>query len=320
MRKAPLMGWNLTLTDIYFQRFIKTVKKRIEKNNDDFTLLVVGETGTGKSNIMLEGMEIYNPDLDMSFVGLDPNDHAASLKNAKDYKGSRFCAMDEANISKRDAVTKYNKRLISVFLAIRGLNIFHWWNNPSLDIIDKFFIQEKINAVMFIFTKGSPLRYYYLFDKKAILNIYEKNKGKLTLRALTKYKELALYMGWFRKYEGNLLPAYMEKKSARMDVKVNEFFDEFADDEKMTNIDVSKKLDLSRTGVYRRIKKFQENGDWIEGEDCLTTASKTYVLPKGLEKLDINNFLSKKADVGNKITTVTNPPLNNHAKGVAEND
>ena len=318
LRKAPLMGSNLTLTDTYFQQFIEIIKKRVRDDDDDFLMLCVGETGTGKSNIMLEAMELYNPELSVDYVGLDPKDHATALNAAKNYKGLRFCALDEADVQKRNAITKYNKRLISLYSAIRGLNIFHWWNNPSLDMIDKFFVKEKINAVMYIFTRGKPLRYYYLFRKEAIVKILEKEKGSLTLKMLRKHKKEALFMGWFKQYEGELLEPYMEKKKARMEVHVENFFEEFADDDKQRICDIAKDIKMSRTGIYGRINILKNRGDWIEGEDYVQSGAKPYILPKGKEKLDFNSILKKnqnKPDIG---TSGQNTPLYKHAKGEAD--
>lgn len=288
MIKAPYDGWNTKAHDDMLPQFIKTVKDRIVKKNDDYLVLCVGETGTGKSTLMLEAMELYNPEIGVEFVGLNPEDHAQALKNAKDYKGDKFCSYDEANIQKRNSTTKYNKELIDVYMAIRGLKIFHWWNNPSLDIIDKFFIQEKINAVIYIQTKDVKFpRIYYMFTKDAILNIFDKNKGKLTLKILKKCaKEYSTYQGWFRDYKGKNWEAYTEKKNERMDTKVEDFFEKYVDKNKFNYKETGKLIGVSRHTVKRKIDKLIDENILINDEDYIANAfGRVHLLEKGIEKL-----------------------------------
>jgi ABC-type dipeptide/oligopeptide/nickel transport system ATPase component len=288
MIKASYDGWNTKAYDDMLPQFIKTVKDRIVKKNDDYLVLCVGETGTGKSTLMLESMELYNPEIGVEFVGLNPKDHAQALKNAKDYKGDKFCSYDEANIQKRNSTTKYNKELIDVYMAIRGLKIFHWWNNPSLDIIDKFFIQEKINAVIYIQTKDVKFpRIYYMFTKDAILNIFDRNKGKLTLKILKKCaKEYSTYQGWFRDYKGKNWEAYTEKKNERMDTKVEDFFEKYVDKKKWNRAEISRELMVCKQTVTNKMFKLIEENKFIEGEDHILNGANNYlVLESGKEKL-----------------------------------
>ena len=269
--KASYDGWNVKTHDEMLPKFISTIKKHITLKSDDYLLMCVGETGTGKSTLMLEAMELFNPSLDVSFVGLNPQDHAQALRNAKEYDGDKFCSYDEANIQKRNSTTKYNKALIDLYLAIRGLKIFHWWNNPSLDIIDKFFIQEKINAVVYVASKDINFpRVYYVFHKDAILNIYDRCKGKLTLKVLKKHApEYATYKGWFKSYSGENWKAYCNKKNERMDEKVDDFYSQYGDKEKYTKAKLAKEFNTSDETIRRKIKILKTRNEWIEGEDFI---------------------------------------------------
>ena len=315
MMKSSYKGWNTRPTDRAFVQFIKTIKERNEENDDDFLLMCVGETGTGKSTLMIEGMELYNPDLNEDYIGLDPKDHATALKRASEYDGPRFCSSDEANVQKRNATTKYNKDLIDLYLAIRGTNIFHWWNNPSLDIIDKFFIQEKINAIIYIFTKDKYYpRLYYVFTKKSILKIFEKNKNKLTLKILKdSANKFAEYQGWFNKYDGPLWAAYTEKKKRRMVVKIDDFFTKYADDDKSTQVQAADKVGCHRVTINKRVKKLEEEDDWIQGEDYIRSGTKEYYLPAGIMKLKKFNKYKFDDELADTITTVKSSEIYTHA-------
>lgn len=250
---------------------IKSVRDSLEKNDDDFLLMAVGETGTGKSVLMLHAMEHYlAEDASVDYIGLNKESFATALKLCKEKERPRFCANDEANISKRDSLTKYNKAVIDLYLSIRGLNIFHWWNNPSLDMIDKHFIEEKIKGVIYIVTKDRDRpRVYYYFRKKDLLKLWDKY-GNLKLQTLKKYrKEYAYYKGWFRDYTGFLKKDYLEKKNQRMSDKVDEFFDNYGEENTslLTKSKIAKKMNITAQSIYNYTKALIKSGELVEGRD-----------------------------------------------------
>jgi hypothetical protein len=187
--------------DIVFEQMIKNVRDAILNKDDDYVLLCAGTTGTGKSSLMLWGYELYAEELaTVDNIGLTRESFANALKYASTLEGKgRFCANDEANISKREALTKYNRELIDLYFSIRGLKIFHWWNNPSIDMIDKPFIEERIKGLIYIATKDADVpRVYYFFRKRELLRIWEKYQS-LKLPLLKKIaRQYAYYKGWFR--------------------------------------------------------------------------------------------------------------------------
>ena len=129
--------------DIIFENIINDISQALLEKEDDFLLLCCGSPGTGKSRLMLWGLELcLRENANVKYLGLNRADFADSLNNAKKSVLPRFCSNDEANISKRDSNSTYNKDVIDLYFSIRGLQIFHWWNNPSLDIIDKKFIED----------------------------------------------------------------------------------------------------------------------------------------------------------------------------------
>lgn len=202
---------------------IKLIKQGLA-SNDDYFLMCVGPTGTGKSSLMLHFYEQFDPEeCNIKFIGLNRYAHAEALKNAKDKKGLRFCANDEADVSRRDHMTKYNKKLLTLMWQIRGLNIFHWWNNPSGDMLDKPLVEERLKGLIYIDDKSEDRpRIYYYFAKKALLEIWDKEKS-LKHSVLKNYKNLAFYKGAFSKYTGKLLEPYLLEKNKKMGVAIEEF-------------------------------------------------------------------------------------------------
>lgn len=212
---------------------IRGVQRGIVEKDDDGFLVACGDTGTGKTSLMFHAYELYDPEgATVDQVALTRKDFAGSLKTAKHQpKGRRFCGNDEANVNKRDSLTKFNKAVVDLYFSIRGLGILHWWNNPSIEYLDKVFIEERIKGVFFIFTKDKKRpRLYYYFRKVDLLGLLEK-AGDLKPRTLKKYAaKYAYYRGWFLPYAGRLWADYLVKKQLRMEDKVESFFAEYGGD------------------------------------------------------------------------------------------
>jgi hypothetical protein len=157
-------------------------------------------------------------------------------------------------------------------ILLEDLNIFHWWNNPSVDIIDKPFIKDRVTGLFLITTHTvDKPRIYYYFDKKALLQVLHKYKN-LDYETLSKVKKkYAMYKGWFRDYNGYLKKDYLAKKNPRMEEKVREFKAMFG----TKTSDTGEKLytirevsDLSgytkdRILVQLRKKGFFDNEDYV---------------------------------------------------------
>ena len=280
--------YNGAPVDPLLHRVISTVDDVMQANNDDYIMMCFGTTGTGKSSLMLHAFESYDPEgCDVRFIGLNKQSFATALNEAREKKDRRFCANDEANVSKRDHSSTWNKDLLDLYFAIRGLQIFHWWNNPSLDILDKPFIEERIKGFIYIFTKSKDKpRLYYFFRKADLLKLYEQI-GNLKLKTLRKHaKKYAYYRGWFKKYDGKLWQPYVEKKGERMEEKVVDFFDKYGSN-KLTQADIASRMGMSKQSITNYMKELLTNGDLVEGDDfVVNSAGKKYFVPAALEKFE----------------------------------
>lgn len=238
--------------------------------DDDFLLFCTGPKGTGKSSLCLHFYEAFDPEgCDVRYIGLNKSDHAAALKLAKEKKEKRFCGYDEASINKRGHGTKYNRDLINLMFEIRGLNIFHFWSYPSVDIIDKPFIEEIIKGLIYINDKSQDRpRLYYFFTKKALLEIWEKEK-KLTHNILDKYKKKkAYYRGWFRPYKGKMWESYQELKKQKMFSAVEQFWKGMVEEQKRyTSSQAAEAMgysfDYFKELFYHTKNKLQEGVDYF---------------------------------------------------------
>lgn len=261
--------------DPYLNKVLDNVGYALREKNDDFLVICCGATGSGKSNLMLHAMDYFlNKKADVRFLGLNRKDFANALNNAKNTDHPKFCGYDEANVSKRDALTKWNKDLIDLYWSIRGLRIFHWWCNPSIDVIDKPFIEERVKGVIYVATKDiNRPRIYYYFRKEDLLSIWRKYQN-LKLDLLKRIcKKYCYYKGWFKAYNGELLAAYEAKKESRMDEKVEAFTQKYGVAEGqglLTAGQMAKKMCIAANTVRNHIKQMKaadEIFDWEVSEN-----------------------------------------------------
>jgi hypothetical protein len=152
---------------------IPTIREVCNQQDDDYLLLVVGNPRTGKSNLTLHLEDGYLGDeADIKYIALNRGDFADALWNASNKPLPRSAVNDESNVSKREAMTQYNRDTLNMYYQIGGLNIFHIWNNPSVDMIDRPFIEDRVKGLIFLTTKDTKRpRVYYFFRKKDLLKI-----------------------------------------------------------------------------------------------------------------------------------------------------
>ena len=275
--------------DVGLSKVISSVNHVLNNKDDDFLIICIGDTGTGKTTLMFHAYEEFTgkDHVTVEQIALTRQDFAQALKYATEHKQYRFVGYDEANISKRDALSKWNKAVIDLYYSIRGLRMFHWWNNPSLDMIDKPFIEERVKGVIYIFTKDVKRpRLYLYFTKNGILDLLEKH-GNLKHRTIKKYGEqFAWYRGWFKAYEGVLLSSYKIKKQERMEEKVDSFYREYALDDNATLHGIANSIGISESTAKRKYLLGVECGLLKEGEDfILNGMNRPRFTTKGRENL-----------------------------------
>lgn len=254
--------------DVYLDEFVKQVREKITKvDDDDYLLVIAGPPRSGKSNLGLHIYASFDPDnMCIDFVAQNRNMFADSLKLAKSKDGLRYLQYDEANVNKRDSLSGWNKDMMDLYFAIGGLNIFHVWCNPSIDMLDKAFIEERVKGLILVYDKSEGRRVYFFFKVKALLTIFERF-GNLKLRTLIKNRHLAYYQGWFREYVGVLKRPYLSQKQLSMSAKVDSFAEKWGSDSQLTREVVAKRIGVSVTTVKRYERELLGKGLLIEGDN-----------------------------------------------------
>lgn len=248
---------------------IPATKEKTLRKDDDFLLLVCGSTGSGKSTIAFHIYELYHPTPTIEYVALSRHAFAQALKNVSEHKPPRFLNYDEADMIKRDAISRWNKSLVRLYAKIRGKNIFHVWCHPSPEMIDKHQIEEVVGGMIYVYYKGKPRRYLY-FTKKGLLKVLEKH-GNLKEKSLLASKNMARWRGWFKQYNGPLWKDYLNLKKGSIVESIEEFYEEWGKGPKMSGPEISHRFGMSIDTVYRRARKLgvprTAGGQWMFTEE-----------------------------------------------------
>lgn len=254
--------------DDYLSKLVAQVRDKILVDQDsDFLLLMVGVPGSGKSMLSLHAYESFDPGgCDIKYISFDREGFANSISDTSKKPNLRFVCNDEANVSKRDSMSQYNKDMIDLYFSIRGLNIFHIWNNPSADMIDKAFLQERVRGLILIYDLSPNKRTYHYFKSREVLKIYDKN-GNLKLATLKRNRRLAYYKGWFRPYSGKLWSAYKVKKDGRMVDKVKSFREKWGSNDRIKRAQLAKEIGRCVESVKGYENRLVKAGLLIEGKN-----------------------------------------------------
>jgi len=246
---------------------VRKARNLLHEKEDDFVLMVVGTPGSGKSDLGMNIYNIYDPEgCSVDYIGLDKEDFSHAIQAAKNKEHPRFLMYDEANVTRGDHASKYYKDLMKLYQAIRKLEIFHVWNNPSAKKTPREFIEERIKAFIFIYEKVTHRpRKFYFFTKEQLLKLYDVAKGDLSHPKIMEYgPEIANHIGWFKKYEGDLRKAYDRKKDSRMDIVVEKFFDAHGKLDTMSADQVGKLLGYSGNAVRNWIAAMGD--EFVDGK------------------------------------------------------
>jgi len=268
-------------TDFLAEKWMLKLRRKIREENDDYLLLTVGETNTGKSTLGLHFLDYYaKQSVDMDYVALDKQRHAQAVKHATEKELPRYVDYDEAPVYGRDAMSKYNKDLIKLYDSIRGKQIFNIWNNPRLDMLDKPFLDGPLDAVVYIGDKSTTRpRRYHVYTASQITQWYE-SEGKLTLDVLSSHEDDAVWTGWFRPRNDELWSRYEGLKDESMDSHVESFFEEWGSEDLMSAREASDNIDTHHSTFTKYLNKLTEDGVLEEDVDYKQTPSGAYKVPR----------------------------------------
>jgi ABC-type dipeptide/oligopeptide/nickel transport system ATPase component len=189
------------------KKIIDIVKKKNHQDHDTL-FVIVGDEGSGKSNLMLHILEEYNKEADIRDVAFNKEEFVRVLKNMKRFGNPVF---DEAGdgMYSRDAMVGLNKLLIKTYMAIRGYNLFTILVLPNFFDLDSFFRQHRVKGLFQVYKRGS----FKFWNKNQIYYINQSSEKKIKIKP-------SVY-DTFPKYKGRLKEEYDIKKTERIKQALN---------------------------------------------------------------------------------------------------
>jgi hypothetical protein len=300
------------LYDEYFEAVVLSVKKRLA-GDDDAIVFCFGTAGVGKTSLMFHAYELYASEPRLSAIALTRKDFARSLYELTGYTKEPFVGNDEGNVSRREAMTQWNRDIMDLYFSIRGKRAFHWWNNPSIDYIDRVFIEERVKLVVFCFSKGRTIRKYRLFTKDGMLRMLDK-EGDLKTYTVRKHgHKYAAFEGWFKAYKGDLWKAYGDKKDERMDEKLSAFHRKYALGKGVSMASAAALLSVKDSTVKRALVWAAKNKVLRAETDYSMRGSRWVIsedsMPKIRQILEIKPYSKRYKGNGAELGAVAAPQL-----------
>lgn len=304
-----------------YARLIKLSGSVIGKDqkDDDFILVIAGTAGSGKSSLGLHTYTLLDPDTcSIDNVALTPQDLAKAFKTAGSRTdGFRYVQYDEGKLNRRDWATEWSKDLLSMYHDIRGKNIYHVWCTAMPNMIDREFVDSRVKGFVFVYSKGKFARRFLYFTKGDLLRFMEANDNKISIKLLKKHgASFARLDSYFLKYTGPLWAAYADKKDDRMDQRIDEFYEKYADES--TNLtQFSKQNKVSPMTTNKWFKYGVEAALLKEDEHYKTNGIGAVTLnKKGQDELlFIMKTQHNKGDVGDNRVFKANDYLFNARQG-----
>lgn len=229
---------------LYEVELLKKYVEYVKEKKQNFTVLIVGATGSGKSTLMLHSWDIWtNGAMDLDLLAYDKMTTANVVKKGAEKGKFTFLAFDELDLSSYDALSKFNKKFIWVMKHIRGKQLITFACAPTLNDIDKRFWSESLcDYVAFVY---APQSRFYWISYKQLVAIHEKY-GDLKLKTLadvaSKYADFDCY---FNQYTGEVWEEYSKLKEIGMDDVVEEFYEEFGKGERLSLAKAAKRIGYS---------------------------------------------------------------------------
>lgn len=267
-----------------FEKVIRVSYNTMMRKDDDYLLLVVGMTGSGKSRLGMHIYSIISETPDISQIALNQSDFSRALVNASKLKGERYLQYDEGKVNRQQWSSKWFQDILGIYHDVRGLHIFHVWCSAYPEWLPKTFIQERVKGMIVIVSKHeNKPREFLFFTQRDLLRFMEQN-DKLTIGVLRKYGEKhASFKSWFKNYKGPLEDAYKKKKDDRMHSLVNEFFKKW-NGETIKPATLAGEVGIDPSTMTTYINRFIEDKTFeMNTHYIVNGAGKVALLPEGAD-------------------------------------
>ncbi|HMA69857.1 MAG TPA: hypothetical protein VKN74_08280 [Candidatus Mcinerneyibacterium sp.] len=190
-------------------KIVEIIKKNLKKDYDAL-MVITGKEGVGKSHLMLNILDYYNPKAKISDISLNKNDFRHNIRFQPRYGNPVF---DEAGdgLFSREAMTSFNREIVKLYMAIRGRNLFTILVLPDFFDLDSFFRKHRVRFLIEVYKRGR----FKLWDRPQIdiINQYNTFHRNITTKPL--------FYDTFPIYKGHLAEEYKKKKEEKIEEALN---------------------------------------------------------------------------------------------------
>lgn len=198
---------------------LEVVFTKLHKSGWDNTLIVSGDEGTGKTNLVLNVMDYWDnkkygevkPEA-IKRLGMDKLAFARALKLAK--KGDVVNYDESGELSNKRQLNKFNFLITTSYQVIRNENLFTILTIPDLFELNPFFTKRRARGLIVVYKRGS----FAYWDKKRLRKIVDYNANRVRKSA---WRVKPLFYDNFPTYNGILKEPYEALKD-RHTAKIRE--------------------------------------------------------------------------------------------------
>lgn len=208
------------------------------KDDWDYLLVIVGDTGTGKSRFALQLLETWIKLILKKKVTKETAKFLASnykdwMDNFDEMKAFDMNINDEGSVTldSKDFMTRISKDLTKMFNIFRAKKYFSVIVLPSFFDLNKYFREKRLRGLIWVDKRG----HYKFYTKVGIqyLNAYNE-------RAVIKsmFRAKPFHQSSFPDYKGVMLKPYEEQKAKTMNELIKSVKDSINGEEKTSIVSV----------------------------------------------------------------------------------
>lgn len=237
----------------------KIIEFAIDKQNSnkdiDSLFLICGEEGSGKSNTILNIIQIWeeltNKEIPFEQVAVDLKGLLYSLS----YNNKSIHALDEgeelSNLNQFDRTVKLVKKCLVVSRA-RAQIVLISYPNPLK--INPYLKEDRAKGLFFCYKQ----KYLYYFTRSKFRQIRERIAKNTNVKSIndfvTLYSKYATLVDTVPEYKGHLKESYLQRKSDNIDTVFKEALTELYGEEETYSLSkVTRMLGISKETVYKAI-------------------------------------------------------------------
>jgi hypothetical protein len=206
--------------DIGMLKILLAIKQGLHEDFD-YPLIVSGDTGKGKSHLILHLLEVWQrllgKEVTSELISQMHVDRMKWLKKFKELEPLDINIFDEGanGLGSKQYAEKFSKTLEMLFQVIRKKRFFTVIIIPNFFRLNKYFREDRLRGMIYVDKRG----FYRFYTRKQIVRLCQINDRR-PVKNMNVVRPF--HTNKFPKYKGILLDAYNEMAMQSTDDLLNE--------------------------------------------------------------------------------------------------